>query len=197
MKVVDVCYEAGLLLGDKKLTSLIESKIKKDEIDGFSAEEVKKIDEYLCSFNFAVRSIASEDLPIFNIEKIKTDNEGKVLYDDFLYEVYRINSVVDKTKDKRVQFLALPFSVYLPSINKEYFVKYSYLPAKVTSINAEIELPREWTGKLVSYYMASDILLKKASYEEHSFFKKEYVKALASVHIKSQRGKFVAMQRLI
>ena len=196
MKVVDVCREVALLLGDKKLISLIENKVNNGD-DNFTAEELKKIDEYLHSFNFSVRSIASEDAPIYYIEKVKSDAEGKVLYDSLLYEVYRICQVVDKSQDKRVQFLALPFSVYLPSIYKEYFVKYSYLPTKVNSISDSIDLPSEWTSKMISFYMASDMLLKKASYDEYSFFKKEYIKSLSNAFIKCQRGKVLPSKKLI
>ena len=198
MKVKDVIKNAAIYLADRKMLDLLSGKLCGDANEEvLTNSELKEVLYYVASFNLATRTIASIDLPVFNIEKVKSDSEAKIDYSNFGEEVYEVCEVVDKSLDSFVQFFALPFSLCVPCKNREYLVKYSYLPEKVGSVQDTIILPKEYAENLIALLMASDIFLSRSSYEEHAYFKNEYKKLLGLICSKKSKRKIMPAARLI
>lgn len=195
MKVVDVIKIASVLTSDQKMQEVIDKITLNTQ--SLTSEEERLAQFYLSSFNLAVKTIASEDLGVFEIEKLVSDDGCKINYDRFGEEVFSIKEVVDKRLDARVEFFALPFSLYVPMANREYLVKYAYLPKKPSSLQEEVAFPPYWTAKLVAYLMASDIFLSKALYDEHSYYKNEYIKTLKKVVSKKASARVLASRPLM
>lgn len=178
MRAIDAIKLCADLIGDNKLKSTTEKFTSDTELD---AQEKKQLNYYTSVFNLALRTIASEDLPLVKLENVLADENGKVYYRDFSEEVFMIKDVVDKKKNMRAQFFALPFSVYLPEGNREYLIKYFCFPTKIENLLAEAELPPYYTEDLVALLMASDILLALSSLDDHTFFLGEYKKKVSKI----------------
>lgn len=176
MIVKDCILEASRYLGDDEVASIIK-KIENNK--DLSQKEEEKYRNYLGAFNVATATIVVEELGLTSVEKLTSDENSKIDYDAFDERVYEVLKVVDKKLDRVVDYYSLPFALYVPNKNREYLVRYKYLPKKVDSLDGEVLISPLVVPSVLAKLMVSDLLLARGSYEEASIWKSEYRRSLS------------------
>lgn len=157
---------AVALTADRDAENLLE---KLDKSEQLSESESKKLSKLIAGVNIAVDTIASRYYETVKTKTVTSDAEQKVPYEALAHRVYDIIEVRDSAGFK-VDFYTLPFNVYLPKKSTEYTIKFKFLPEKISTVTAELELLPIVSVKAVAYLMASDIYLSRGLYDESKFW---------------------------
>lgn len=166
MKARDVIELVSNLIGDQDIEAIL---VKKDSNEELTGQDEKKLNRYISGLNIAVDTIASRYYQNIKTVKAVSDEEQRIPYEALDERLLEVVEVLDRV-GRKVEFYSLPFSLYLPSRNSEYLVKFKYLPKKVVEIKDEVEVLPFVSNRAIAYLMASDIMLSKNLYDESKFW---------------------------
>ena len=153
----------------------------------FSAGVQTEIDRLIDALNSVVQNISAVNCPIVKSENVQTDAEGKVSLDEFSGEVLQVLNCTDISKNQSVDFLLLPFHLYLPSKNARYFVVYRASAEKVTSLTNFVEVGNAVTLATLSKGVASEYLFGRNCYEEAVVWRDRFETELGRLLVKNTR----------
>lgn len=192
MKAVDVICRVAEILGDNELDSIITKKQAGEEL---STKEEKRLSRAINGLNIAVDTICSRYYSCSKTVHAISDNDAKVSYKSLASRVYEIEEVTTVVGEK-VEFYALPFSVYLPASNCAYNFKIKVLPTRVTAISDEVEVMPFIDDVTIAYLMISDIMLSVSSFDESKFWFSKFEERMIEI-LSRRRTRFLAVKRLI
>ena len=125
MTVRECASEVAQILGDKDMERILK-------MDGELEDDDQVIvNRYLNGLNIAVDTIASRYYTSVREVNVRADEENRIDYDSLASRVYEIVSVKDSLTGQGVDYYTLPFCLYVPNGNKEYSVRFKFLPEKI------------------------------------------------------------------
>lgn len=164
-----------------------ESENTKSEFSDGVKKEIEKLIE---SINLAVETITSSEVSLVAEEKITSDAEGKVSLDAFSKGVYEVIDVFDVNSGKSVDFMLMPFHLYLPQKNANYIVKFRAGSKRVSGLDDQIEVASFIGVGVLARAVVYEYLLSKNCYSEATFWKESFEDALEKVKIKNRKYRF-------
>ena len=190
MLVREVASAVAEILGDKEAEGAI------NKIGELTEDENKVVTKYINGLNIAVDTIASRYYTSVRETRVQADIEDRIDYDNLSSRVYEVISVKDALTGQGVDYYTLPFCLYVPSGNKEYLVKFKFLPDKCTSLDDSVELLPFVSSRAVVYLMVSDMMLGKALYEESRFWFNKF-ETLMTEAVSNRRMRTLKVGRMI
>lgn len=177
--------ENGVAQGDGALAEANEQGASGEFV--FSAGVQTEIDRLIDAINSVAENISAVNCPIVKSENVQSDAEGKVSLDDFSGEVLQVLNCTDVSKNQSVDFLLLPFHLYLPSKNTKYFVVYRASAEKSTSLTSFVEVGNVVTLTTLAKGVASEYLFGRNCYEEAVVWRDRFETELANLLVKNTR----------
>ncbi len=177
MRVSEVLKVASMLIGLDDVATEIDLYEEAREANTefcFSAGVSEDLTKLINCINLSVERIATSYIRLNKTEAFVSDGEGKIAYEDFASPVVEVVDVFTGAFGGGVNYMVMPFNLYLPEPAKRYFVKYRYLPTKVEVLEDEIELPVFVTARLVAMAVSGDYLLSKNLYDESKFWSDKF-----------------------
>lgn len=199
MKVSEIIKLASILVGDNDVANAVtemEDAIEAGEMYEASDSVEKKIKKYINCLNLTIDRIATNFITLKNTEAMASDSEGKIAYSAFLKKVIEVRRVVDSSSGSELQFVALPFHLYLPHANRRVLVEYKIMPEEVALVSDEIELPPIVTPRILSLGVASDLLLSLNVFDESKFWNEKFESALTSA-LSTRHNLYVAKRKFM
>lgn len=164
-----------------------ESENTKSEFSDGVKKEIEKLIE---SINLAVETITSSEVSLVAEEKITSDAEGKVSLDAFSKGVYEVFDVFGENSGESVDFMLMPFHLYLPQKNTNYLVKFRAGSKRVSGLDDQIEVAPFIGVGVLARAVVYEYLLSKNCYSEATFWKESFEDALEKVKIKNRKYRF-------
>lgn len=177
--------ENGVAQSDGALAEANEQGVSGEFV--FSAGVQTEIDRLIDAINSVAENISAVNCPIVKSENVQSDAEGKVSLDDFSGEVLQVLNCTDVSKNQSVDFLLLPFHLYLPSKNTKYFVVYRASAEKSTSLTSFVEVGNVVTLTTLAKGVASEYLFGRNCYEEAVVWRDRFETELANLLVKNTR----------
>lgn len=177
--VLLACKELGLLE--------VADEIKSGQVSGGVQAE---IDRLVGAINLAVETIVSSDCSVVLSEEVVSDAEGKVPLSDFARGVYMVLDAKSCDSGESVDYLLMPFHLYLPDKNARFSVTYKAGSKPVEKLDDQIEIPPFVGLGVLTRAVVYEYLLSKNCYSEATFWKESFEDAFSRAKIKNKKYRF-------
>lgn len=136
-------------------------------------------------YNYTIKNLCQNYFPIEATDIISSDKNRKIYYTSFSFEPLKILSV---TSNEKFHFYQESTThILVPSQNKIYEVKYTYLPEQITDLNSKEKLPRNINEKIIIYGIISEFLASKNMLEESKFWNNKFMLEIYKSRVNSNK----------
>lgn len=193
-KIEDFETGLALLLEKNNLTasddfSSIKEDIKVLEDGVVGSDKQKDIRRMVGSLNRAIENIVTTSIPNLKSQIIQTDAEGKVSLDAFDGGVLNILKCTNIESREDVDYLLMPFHLYLPKAETSFLVKYRSGGKQVKSLLDLVEISPLVQIGVLARATIYEYLLSKNCYSEAEFWKSSFEEALKWAIVKNSNRK--------
>lgn len=155
-----------------------ENLLDLEEFDGNTVStenEQKDISHIIRCLNLVCNQIASEYLPLLNIEKFSPTN-GKIEFSNFTKKPIDIYKIEDKF-GLRVHYKLFPN--YIETIDGEVSILYSYAPQEISTLNDNVEsFSEKISSRIIAYGVAMEYCFICGLHDDASIWEKRFKDSL-------------------
>lgn len=180
--------EAGI--DEALISSEIREQIKTLEDEIFKSDQQKDLRRLINSLNLATEKISMIAVSDIKSEVLKTDVEGKISLDLFDGDILNVLNCIDVSSGKGVDYLLMPFHLYLPSAEKEFLIKYRSSVKKIKSLLDVVDVPRVIQPGVLARGVAAEYLFSKNCYDEAEYWRSCFEETLKWAVVKNSNRKF-------
>lgn len=139
-------------------------------------------DEFLKLYNMVEAELSLEYFPLTYVENLKLDENNKIKYSNFTYNVIRIISVFNKD-NAEVKFKCFPKSLKVVESNiNEVFIKYNYIPNNKNSLDDESSYPLAKYFNAFMFGILSEYYLQLGNFEKASDYNTLYKREISALY---------------
>jgi len=175
--VKDIINECLILLDDNSLKEKIKNvKLKgtlETELTGLSETEKNTIKLLVENLKNVINSITRSYLKNYTIERIKSDNEGKITLSSFSRPVIGIKNVSD-SMNNYIVYKTFFDHIKVPFSNMDFDVCYNFETEEFNSLFDEVDVPLGLTSYCLALGVVSVYYQIKLLYSEAELFESKF-----------------------
>jgi len=182
--VKDIVIESLKLLDKMELMGKVNLITEKSdlvtELDGIENRDANDIMLLASLIPEVVNTVSKTLKTSHKIEKLRSDEDKRIFYKDFEYEVVSIRDITDEMNSPIV-FTAFFDHLKVPYANKDFFVTYDFNIVNIYSLFDECILPLGVTSYIVALGVVSAYLTIKLLYQEAGVFESKFLNELSLI----------------
>lgn len=167
----------------------VDAKIKALEKEIFEEDQQKDLRRLINALNLATEKVSMISIADIKSEVFQTDVEGKISLDLFDGEVLNVLNCVDIVSGRSVDYLLMPFHLYLPKAERTFLIKYRTSIKKVSSLLDEVEVSKVLQSGILARGVVAEYLLGKNCYDEAEFWRSSFEESLKWAVVKNSNRK--------
>ena len=180
----DILVKCANILGRDDIVSVLNSTDNLDSVEDTHLQaDISKLISYL---NFTVNTICEHYLELTDIDKVKSNSEGKIFYHNFHHYPIKIIQVKDEKKFPTVYQVFTNFIV-TDRPNRLFYVSYRYVPKLVLKLDEDITLPLKINENVICYGVVSEFLASKRKYNQSVYWKDRFMLEVYKLKVYRER----------
>ena len=180
----DILVKCANILGRDDIVSVLNSTDNLDSVEDTRLQaDISKLISYL---NFTVNTICEHYLELTDIDKVKSNSEGKIFYHNFHHYPIKIIQVKDEKKFPTVYQVFTNFIV-TDRPNRLFYVSYRYVPKLVLKLDEDITLPLKINENVICYGVVSEFLASKRKYNQSVYWKDRFMLEVYKLKVYRER----------
>ena len=137
-------------------------------------------------YNFVVVNLYENYLILTYIEKLSSNENLEIFYDDFKFKPIKIKSVKNSFGEN-INYNIHPLNIIVSNQSTEYCIEYDYIPNELTDLTDEVQLPAYLNQKVICYGVVSEFLASKDQFDKSEFWKNKFLYEVFKIRIKKER----------
>ena len=193
-----VLWKLASIFVNLYLKTFVEnSNSNQGQIESFNAKEAKipktlqdlyeklpiqiEEDQFLKMYSMVEAELSLEYFPLTYIENLKLDENNKIKYSNFTYNVIRVISVFNND-NAEVKFKCFPKSlkVFEPGTN-EVSIKYNYTPKTKVTLDSESSYPLAEYFNALMFGVLSEYYIQLGEFEKASDYTTLYKREISAL----------------
>lgn len=180
----DILIKCAEILGRDDIVSTLNSTDVLDSVqDAYIQQDISKLISY---FNFTVNSICEHYLELKDVDRVKSNHEGKIFYHDFHHYPIKINQVCDQNKTP-IHFQVYTNFIVTRNPNKLHYVTYRYVPKAILKLDDEVILPLKINDNVICFGVVSEFLASKGQYNQSQYWKDKFLLEVYKLKVYRER----------